>query len=815
MDDTLPNAARVLEWPRLLALLAEHAQSVQGEEKCRAPLLAVNLAEARSRQQETTDMVELLDRGEPMPDLRFPDLRDIVKRAAKGGELTASELWNCAVVIAVLEAVVGYAARHVMPGSALGRVVEPLRAVMRKVHPIRLAIEGAIEPGGSVKESATPTLTRLAQHAHELKQTMRERLERMLHSPTYREVLQELYFAQREGRYVLPVKAEMRGRVSGIVHDVSVSGATVFLEPHELIELNNAIKVAELNVEREVRRILHELTLLVVSHADAIAQGAERLAEWDCLHAKAELSRRLQCHPVSLNEEGRVVLKQARHPLLVVSREQVVPNDIIADETVRVLVISGPNTGGKTVALKMIGLYSFMVRAGLHVPCAPESEMALFTRCYADIGDAQDLSRDLSSFSAHIVQIVQLLSEANREEEERGLQGMHTMQTLVLLDEPVTSTDPEEGAALAEAVLCRLAMFAMKVVVTTHYRTLKELAQTTPGFANASVGLDMERLAPTYKLFMGIPGKSSALEIASRLGMDRDIIDDARRRLHPDGHRLDRMMADLQLQQQRLIEDLERARRAREEAEQAAVEARILKAKLEREESAVRKVLRRKVDEQLRQAWAEVRAMVDAIKREQRPREVGEIKRRFNEVEERVKQIVTPTDESVPVEQLDVGDRVEIAGLGMRGSLLERPAGKKRVRVKVGEGEIMAAVSNLIGLPRQAQASDLSPTVQSSTQGSPFRTDRRSLEEENWHVEAETVIDVRGCRADDALDRVVSVLDRAMLNGVSTIRIVHGHGTGRLKAALHDYLKGSPYVAEFHLADRAAGGDGVTVVKLL
>jgi DNA mismatch repair protein MutS2 len=812
MDHTLLKAAQALEWSRLLALLAEHAQSVQGEEKCRAPVLAVDLAEARLRQQETTDMVELLDRGEPMPDLRFPDLRDVVKRAAKGGELTASELWNCAVVIAVMEAVVGYAARHVTSGSALGRVVEPLRAVMRKVHPVRLAIEGAIEPGGSVKESATPALKRMAQHAHELKQTIRGRLDSMLHSPTYQEMLQELYFTQREGRYVLPVKTEMRGKVSGIVHDVSASGATVFLEPRELIELNNAIKVAELDVEREVRRILHELTILVASHADAIAEGAERLAEWDCLHAKAELSRRLQCHPVSLNEEGRVLLKQARHPLLVVSREQVVPNDILADETVRVLVISGPNTGGKTVALKMIGLYSFMVRAGLHVPCAPESEMALFTRCYADIGDAQDMSRDLSSFSAHIEQIVQLLSEANREGEDRGRGGM---QTLVLLDEPVTSTDPEEGAALAEAVLCRLATLTMKVVVTTHYRALKELAQTTPGFANASVGFDMERLAPTYELFMGIPGKSSALDIARRLGMDQDIVDDARQRLHPDDHRLDLVMADLQLQQRRLIEDLERARRAREEAERAAIEARALKANLERQETAARKVLKKKVDEQLRWAWAEIRAMVDAVKREQRLRGTGEVKRRFNEVEERVRRTLAPTDESIPIEELGVGDVVEIAGLGIRGSLLEIPAGKKRVRVKVGEGEVVAAVSNLIGLLPQAQASDRSPTVQLSTQGSPFRADRRSLAQENRLVEAEGVIDVRGWKTDDALDHVVSVLDRAMLNGVSTLRIIHGHGTGRLKAALRDYLKGSPYVAEFHPADRAAGGDGVTVVKLL
>jgi DNA mismatch repair protein MutS2 len=801
------KTAQALEWPRVLELLKQHAQSTLGKELCGSLPLADDLGSARLRQQETTEMAELLKSDEPMPSLGFPDIRENLARAAKGGELAAHELGNCAAVMALMDETARFMSRHAAEARALARVAEPLQALAKELRPVRSAIDEAIESDGTMKESATPELRRLTHHAHELKWKIRERLDRILHSQSYKEILQELYFVQREGRYVLPVKADMRGRVPGIVHDVSVSGATVFIEPRELIDLNNAIKVADLDVEREIRRILRELTASVAEKADSIGEGVERLAEWDCIQAKAGLSRRLKCSPVALNAEGRVVLKQARHPLLMVAREEVVPNDIIADETVRVLVISGPNTGGKTVTLKIVGLYSLMARAGLHLPCAPESEMALFTECHADIGDAQDISRDLSSFSAHILQIVELLSERGKHGESLEPQAP---RSLVLLDEPVTSTDPEEGAALAGAVLCRLAALGMKVVATTHYGLLKELAQTTPGFANASVGFDVERLAPTYRLFLGIPGSSSALEIAGRLGMDEAILNDARRRLRQDDRRLERLMADLQLKQRQLAEEIERARRARVESEQAAAEAKALQAQLEQTEGEVRKGLRKKLGEHLQRARAEVQATVDAIKREQKLVKAKEAKQRLSEIEERVRREVAPIGEPIPVKRLKVGDTVEIVGLGMIGRLLESPQGKKRVRVKVGDGEIVAAVSGLTGLSRQTDggASDMS---------SMSSTGRRPQVPIGLEASADTdaVVDVRGQAADDALDQVIAALDRAVLGQASFLRIIHGHGTGRLKSVLREYLSGSPYVASFRSGDRTEGGDGVTVVKLV
>ncbi len=801
MNESLSEkAAQALEWPRLLELVAQYAQSSMGAARCRALPLAGDLTAALVRQQETTDMAGLLEGSEPFPAGSFPDVRELVTRASKGGTLEAHELRDCGLVMASMDELDRYMIRQRFHAQALADVVEPLHA-MKGLQALKRAIEAAIQPDGSIKESATPELRRLTHQAQNLKQQMRQRLDHMLHSKRYEEALQEFYFAQREGRYVLPVKADMRGRIPGIVHDVSASGATVFLEPRELVELNNSIKVADLEVEREVRRILGELTTRVAARSEELLQGVEVLAEIDCIHAKALLSRRLKAGPVALNDRGRVILKQARHPLLVVTKDEVVPNDIVLDETVRVLVISGPNTGGKTVTLKIVGLYALMVRAGLHLPCAPESDMALFMDLYADIGDAQDLSRDLSSFSAHMTQMVRLLSETAA---PSGTAESASRQSLVLLDEPVTSTDPREGAALAEALLCRLSSLNMKVVATTHYGPLKELAQTTSGFANASVEFDVSRLAPTYRLFLGIPGGSSALDIAARLGMDEEILRDARARLQQDDRRLDELMADLHAKQRQLAEDAERARRAKAEAEQAACEVEALRARLVEAEREERKGIKKKLGEQFQRARAEVQATVDALKRDQKLIKAKETKQRLVELEQQARSELAPVQEIIPVDRLTVGSAVEIAGLGVTGTLMEPPQGKKRVRVKVGEGEVLATVANLIGPVRMGDQLSLAPSGRVFAGREPSREDDHER----------TVVDVRGQAADEALDQVVAALDRAILSGAPFLRIIHGHGTGRLKNALRDYLKDSPYVAEFRPGERAEGGDGVTIARL-
>ena len=791
----------VLEWPRLLEALAGHARSTMGAARCRTLELATSLHDSQQRQQETTEMGELQTLGDALQALAFPDICHPLARAKKGAALEAPELRDCAVVLELLEESSRFMSRHQQDAPALAAAAQPLQSI-GELRPVKAALDAAIHSDGSIKESATPELRRLTHQAHAFKQQMRDQVNQMLHSRRYEEVLQEQYFAQREGRYVIPVKADMRGRVSGIVHDVSASGATVFIEPRELVELNNSIKVADLEIEREVRRILSELSSLVGAQSEIILAGLEALAVLDAIAARASFGRQLKAHPVELNADGRVKLLQARHPLLVLSKEQVVANDILLDESIQVLVISGPNTGGKTVTLKIVGLFALMVRAGLHLPCDAESEMAIFPDVYADIGDAQDLARDLSSFSAHMTQIIQLLdeTECQRNSGEYG----SPRKSLVLLDEPVTSTDPTEGAALAEALLCRLATLGMKVIATTHYGSLKALAHTMPGFANAAVEFDVATLSPTYRLFMGVPGGSSALEIAGRLGMDRALIDEARSKLHKDERVMETMLHDLQATQRQLADELARAVEARREAERAEQQAKAQLAYLEETEREAQKGLKRKLSEQFSRARAEVQATVDTVKGEQKLIKAKAAKQRLFELEAQTKAKLAPVGTPIPLDQLGVGDQVEISGLGMTGTLLEMPQGKKRVRVKVGQGELLATVANLVGLGR-GKVAPSSPVPSNSRLVSPGG---------GLGLDEQTVVDVRGKAADEALDQVVAALDRATMANAPFLRIIHGHGTGKLKTSLRDYLKDSPYVAEFRVGDRAEGGDGVTIVKL-
>jgi DNA mismatch repair protein MutS2 len=400
--------------------------------------------------------------------------------------------------------------------------------------------------------------------------------------------------------------------------------------------------------------------------------------------------------------------------------------------------------------------------------------------------------------------MIQLLNETDRR--SRSDASAASRQWLVLLDEPVTSTDPTEGAALAEALLCRLATLKMKVVVTTHYGSLKALAHSMPGFANAAVEFDVATLSPTYRLFMGVPGGSSALEIASRLGMDRELLDEARLKLHKDERVMETMLHDLQAAQRQLSDDLARAIGARQEAEQAEQRVKAQLAHLEDTEREAQKGLKRKLSEQFSRARAEVQATVDAVKGEQKLIKVKAAKQRLFELEEQTRAELTPASTPIPLEHLGVGDQVEIGGLGMTGTLLEVPQGKKRVRMKVGEGEVLASVANLIGLARGSAA----PSLPASSSSSP----RRLSSSGGLGLDEQTVVDVRGKAADEALDEVIAALDRATLAGAPFLRVIHGHGTGKLKASLRDYLKDSPYVAKFRAGDQTEGGDGVTIATI-
>jgi DNA mismatch repair protein MutS2 len=431
--------------------------------------------------------------------------------------------------------------------------------------------------------------------------------------------------------------------------------------------------------------------------------------------------------------------------------------------------------------------------------------MALFPEVYADIGDSQDLTRDLSSFSAHMIQMIKLLdhaSPAGGPDNEPS-----TCKALVLLDEPVTSTDPAEGAALAEALLIRLSGLGMKVVATTHYNQLKALAQTAPGFLNASVEFDVSRLAPTYRLIMDVPGGSSAIEIAGRLGMDEAILDQAYQLLRREDRVLEQMLGDLQEKQRRLDDDLAQIASLKAETERSAREAADIAERLRLSEREERKSTKKKLTDDLLHARAQVQAVVQEVKAERGLARAKEAKQRLAEIEAQARDRLVAPGERVPVQSLKAGDRVEIVSLGTTGILLEAPDKKKRVRIRVGDAELSVATSGLAGLTDGGGQDPSKGVSGTRTAGA---VPRHSLSE----PETSSVLDVRGRTAEEAMDLTIAALDQAALKGVPFLRIIHGHGTGRLKTVVRDYLKHSPYVNGFRIGERAEGGDGVTIAEL-
>jgi len=793
-DTLLTKARQVLEWDAVLAALAGRTVSALGAERSRSLPLAETLEEASTSLRETAEMVALEASGEGLPLTTFPDLRLVVERAAKGALLLAVDCRDLAIVLGLVSGILRYLQRRRGEAPTLSAVA----ADLDDLPDMKRAIDRCVDHEGNIRESATPELRDLLHHANALKQKIRAKLEAMLGSPRFADLLQEQYFAQRENRYVLPIKVERKSEVPGIVHDMSASGATVFIEPRELVDLNNQIKEADLAVDREVHRILQDLSQQVAAHADALRTGLDVLGRLDCLRAKASLARLLKASDPLVNAEGRIRLKEARHPLLVLSRlqgqEPVVPNDLDLCDPVRVLIISGPNTGGKTVTLKIVGLFALMVRAGLQLPCAPGSDMAFFSEVYADIGDAQDLTKDLSSFSAHMTDMIALLREAGP-------------GALVLLDEPVTSTDPAEGAALAHALLVHLAERGFTVVATTHYNALKALAQSHPGFVNASVEFNIATLSPTYRLILGMPGGSSAIDIAGRLGMDEAILDESVRLMDARERALERLMEELQETRRKLDEDARRTAELLAEAETAARLQKELAARLAATEQESRKTVRKKITDEILKARAEVQSVIEEIKTDKRLVKAREAKERLAAIEQAMRATVARSGDYRPVSDLRIGDRVEVVNLGARGVLLENPSGKKRVRIRMGEAEVSVEVSDLAGLADGAGEAASQEIRGKKTVGAQHAAPLQMQE-------SSRVVDVRGQTAEEAQEAVVACLDRAALAGAQTVRIIHGHGTGRLKQALRDYLKTSPYVASFRPGERAEGGDGVTVVNV-
>ena len=749
-------------------------------------------------------MLELQNAPVPFPAVQFEDSSQALRKAEKGGVLDLRTLRDLSVLVHVAVAV----RRCLVANQRTAAALFAYYASLPDLSELREEIDACVSADGEMLDHASPDLHEALRLAQGLKQRMRRRVENMVASSRYRELLQEPYYAQRENRYVLPIKAERQHDLHGIVHDVSASGATVFMEPRELIDLNNEIKVAELQVTREINRILRALTNRVVEHLENLRSLLQVLATLDCIGAKARLSTSVNGTPVRLNTDGHVCLWNARHPLLQLTKEQVVPNDVTFEKEFAVLVISGPNTGGKTVLLKLVGLCSLMVRGGLHLPCGDGSEMAFFEETFADIGDAQDLTKDLSSFSAHVRKLIGLLKTI----EHRT--GSESPQTLVLLDEVISSTDPAEGAALAEALLRRFAELNLKVVVTTHYNSLKTLALLAPGFLNASLEFDANTLVPTYRFIPGVPGGSSALDIAGRLGMDPSILEHALSLVHREDRQLDRIFADLQRTRRELKEELEEARTQREMAGRDAKEAQAIAERLRSVEREEIKKMKKTFREELTAARAEVRRITESLQRQRTWRHAQEAQDLLQRAEASVNRHTSP--ETVPIESLEEGAVVEIANLDVLGRLLEKPDGKKSVRVRVGASEMSVHVGRLVGLGKAGSLPRAVSPPEQPARRSPRSTPPLSNEgvPSGSSASGFAGIDLRGQTAEEALEHLTTQLDQALLRNAKSVRIIHGHGTGKLKAVIRQFLARSAYVVAFRPGSREEGGDGVTMAEL-
>lgn len=778
---------QLLEWQELCRQLANYALSARGGALCLALLPQSSPAAAREEMALTSEMVRVLEGRGLLPIEPLGDMEPLLTRVERGERLLGVEL---AQIGAFLESVAKIRAALLRdqaryPGlSALAQALDEAAA-------LREGIRGAIDQEGNMKDDASPRLRALRREARQRREAILARLDGFLRHQEASRFLQDRYYTVREGRFVLPVRSEAWGHVGGIVHDISSSGATYFLEPPWLVELNNGLRVAELEVQKEVERILERLSRSVAVKAGSIRVDQEVLARLDTIQAKARLSQAVAgCEPVWAH--GReVALRGLRHPLLVLRGKQVVANNIFLQERHRVMVISGPNAGGKTVLLKALGLAVLMARAGIYPPVEQGSRLGFFSQVFADIGDQQDLQQDFSTFSAHMRNIREILHGADE-------------GSLVLLDELAGSTDPQEGAALALAVLEELLERGAVVVATTHYPQVKVWAQERDGAKNAAMEFDWEKLAPTYRLREGIPGQSSALEIARRMELPEEVLDLASKRLQGEELRLEALLREAQRERSALEEERGRlvAMKARLE-ELVARQEELVRGLRDERESFLREK-RRRLSAEIQEARQRIREVMAGLSGARSPKEVHEARARLEEVAFELRGPLPDTrSPALPLGDARPGDPVEVVPLGQQGVLLDDPSsGKGKVRVQVGQMEVWVDVGSLGGVPSHGPDSAREKAGISSA----------VLTGEG--VQAPRELDLRGMRADDALEELAHYLDRALLGPMQEVRIIHGHGTGALKRAVRQWLANCPWIIGFRPGIKGEGGDGVTVVEL-
>jgi DNA mismatch repair protein MutS2 len=645
-----------------------------------------------------------------------------------------------------------------------------------------------IDDEGLVRDSASPELARIRQKQRTLANRIRDRLDSLIHSQAAQKMLQDPIVTLRGGRYVVPVKSEYRSQFQGIVHDQSASGATVFMEPAFAVELNNELRLAEQAEQAEIERILRSLSEAVASHAGQLLHNLEVIAELDAIFARAKFSRAIGGTEPIINDRGFIRIKQGRHPLL---SGEVVPIDVWLGDDFHVLVITGPNTGGKTVTLKTVGLFCLMAQAGLHVPAHDGSELAVFSGIYADIGDEQSIEQSLSTFSSHMTNIIEILQAV-------------TPNSLVLLDELGAGTDPAEGAALATVILEYLRVRGVRTIATTHYSELKNYAYGNPDVENASVEFDVETLRPTYKLAIGVPGRSNAFAISQRLGLDASLVEAAQELLGADHVRTEDLIGEIERDRRQTAQAREEAEALRREYERLRSEyARRLQA-LEEEKDAVLAEARAEQERLLAEARSELDRLLGEVRRLERGEAEEQVKlareRIISQQEDLAKQRPKPAAKEGPT-QLKPGEQIRIKSLRQLGYVLEPPTASGEVLVQAGIMKITVPVHDLERVDQQP-----AKVVNRSHSTGTSRLSKSST------IRSE--LDIRGKTVEEGLALLDKYLDDAFLSSLARVRIIHGKGTGALRAAVKDYLRSHPFVKDFQDGAPNEGGSGVSVVEL-
>lgn len=793
-----------LEFHKVLELVKRQAVTEGGKNLVSKMLPSSDLDSVKKLQEETAEAIKMSIKQGKLPLAKLHEMKPILKRVEMGAILGSGEL----LAVRDTMRMTRQAKNYYQDAIATGEIYEVLGEQFETLTPyvaLEREISRCILAADQFADDATPELFQIRRQIKNLSAKIKEALQNIIHSTHYQDMIQDPVITMRRDRYCIPVKVEYKGQFKGIVHDQSATGATVFIEPMAVVELGNEIKSLENKEQEEIERLLIDLTNQVAPITLEMNVNYDYLIKLDATFARSEFSLKYDCRQPKLNNKGYINLKKARHPLL--NKETVVPIDVYVGKEFTSLLITGPNTGGKTVTLKTIGLFTLMAAIGLQIPAAEESEIAVFDGIYADLGDEQSIEQSLSTFSSHMTNIVEILRDM-------------TLNSLVLLDEVGSGTDPIEGAALAMSILEHLRKQQIRTVATTHYSELKLYALSTEGVENASAEFNVETLSPTYRLLIGVPGKSNAFAISTKLGLPAHLIEDAKDFLQKENVKMEDILVDLE-QSKRMAEiESERAKAYRTEAERLKEEIQNERKKIDKAKKKILERAETKAKEMLKAAELEADQTLKEVRAAAREAQVMIDERSLQNAKQKMTSTVegqkkrmskiTGSHKNAPkkLTSVEVGEEVMVASLMQKGIVTKAVDSNGKVEVRMGIMPMKVSLSDLIRVEETEEKAMPKKKVggKSSASGVSYGISKTAT--------ISTEVDVRGMMVDEANPIVDKYLDDAYLSGLKQVTIIHGKGTGALRAGITQMLRRHPHVASHRPGTFGEGEMGVTVVTI-